>query len=76
VRKNVTIYLLTKFLLPNPAVFLIIRSRNLKQTFVQRPSCCLSFCKYDSCRSVSRFPTIYCHSEFHGQKTWAQEHHG
>jgi len=45
--------------------FVIIGNRNLKQTFVLRPSCCLSFCKYDSFRNVSRFPTVCYHSEFH-----------
>ena len=62
--KNVTICPRTKLHLPNPAIFFIIRCRNLKQTYVLRPSCCLSFCKYGTLSTVSLFPTTYCHSQF------------
>ena len=47
--------------------FIITWSRNLKQTVVLPPSCCISFCKYGSFRTVSHFPTICYHTEFHGQ---------
>jgi len=49
-------------------LFIIMGRRNIKQTFVPRPSCCLSFCKYGCFRKVSRFPTVCYHSEFHGHK--------
>jgi hypothetical protein len=43
--------------------FIIIRSRNLKQTFVLPPSCSLSFSKYGTLTRVSLFPTTYYRSE-------------
>jgi len=43
--------------------FIIIRSRNLKQTFVLPPSCSLSFGKYGTLTRVSLFLTTYYRSE-------------
>jgi hypothetical protein len=43
---------------------IIIRSINFNQTFVLRPSCCLSFCKQWTMTNVLLLPTLYCHSEF------------
>ena len=44
--------------------FFIIRSRNLKQTYVLPSSCCLIFSKCGTLTTLSLFPTNYYHSEF------------
>jgi hypothetical protein len=43
---------------------IIIRSRNRKQTFILRPSCWLSFCKYGAMTNVLLLATLYYNSEF------------
>ena len=74
-RKIVTIYLHTKFRLPNPAAC-YHRKQKSEVKFCTAAICCYSFCKYGSWGEFQATPLSTANQNYMDRQKRAQEHYG
>jgi len=75
VRKIVTVYLHTKYRLPNPTVC-YHRKQNSEAKFCTAAICCYSFCKYGSWEAFQASPLSTATQNSMDRQKRAQEHYG